>query len=245
MWKSQLYVEGVVLTNHRHADVAQALGLVVPTSREKRVRCTMRPTSTVGTPPSAPLCPQHQTIVDGALRKMDEAPQLNSTPPSPAVDTSQNQDHVVPTKYCSGVEQSCAIAYGQPEEIKSGGELIETILNCPTPGNDTFYAGPESPNTATKEAMRHQEGSDGLFEADPFEPNVVEESPQGLYSYAEQGDQSLEVRSPPPVPSIRDRTQTKLVSQHVPQDEGLGLDSPAYTDQSETRRPKRHRSLRD
>jgi hypothetical protein len=184
-------------------------------------------------------------MADGALRGMDEASELIPNPPGPAVDTSQHQDRVVAPEHYLGVKQPCVIAYGQPEEMKGGGELIEKTLDCPTPGDDTFYAGPESPNTATQEAMRHQEGSDGLFEDDLSEPNVVKESSQELYSYAEQGDQVLEVRSPSSIPWIGDRTQTILISQHVPQDEGLGLDSSACTDQSETRRLKRRRSLHD
>lgn len=108
-----------------------------------------------------------------------------------------------------------------------------------------LYAGLESPNTATKEATRHQEGSDNLFEADLFEPDVTKASPQSLCSYAEQDGQILEVRSTSPVPWIRDRTQTTSISQHVPQNEGLGLGRQPCTDQSETTRLRRRRSLHD
>jgi hypothetical protein len=189
--RSQISVKGVVLTNHRHADVAQALGLAVSTSRAKRVRCTMRPASIVETPSSAPPCLQYQTTAEGALRREDEALRLISTPPDPAVNTSRHQDRVVAPEHYLGRDQPCVIAYGQP-----------------SPGEDKLYAGLESPNTATKEATRHQEGSDNLFEADLFEPNVVEASPQSLYLYAEQDDQILEVGSTSPAPWIRDRTQT-------------------------------------
>jgi len=243
--RSQISVKGVVLTNHRHADVAQALGLAVSTSRAKRVRCTLRPASIVETPSSAPPCLQYQTTAEGALRREDEALRLISTPPDPAVNTSRHQDRVVAPEHCLGRDQPCVIAYGQPSEIESRGEPIETILDRPSPGEDELYAGLESPNTATKEATRHQEGSDNLFEADLFEPNVVEASPQSLYLYAEQDDQILEVGSTSPAPWIRDRTQTTLVSQHVPQDEGLGLDRQSCTNQSETRRLRRRRSSHD
>jgi hypothetical protein len=234
-----------VLTNHRHADIAQALGLVVSTPRARRVRCTMRPISIVETPSSAPPCPQYQTTADGAPRGEDDASKLISTPPGPAVDTSRHQDRVVVSEHHLGLDQPCVIAYRQPSEIESGGGPIETILDHPSPGDDTFYAGLESPNTATKEATRHQEDSDNLFEADPFEPDVTKASPQSSCSYAEQDGQVLEVRSTSPVSCTRDRTQTTSISQHVPQNEGLGLDRQPCTDQSESRRLRRRRSLHD
>ena len=240
---SQLSVEGVVLTYYRDADVARALGLVVSTSRTKRVRCTTRPISIVETPSSAPPYSQYKTTADEPLRRENEAPKLISIPPGSAVDTLQHHDRAVTPEHYLGVDQPCVIAYGQPSEINSGGGLpIETILDRPSPADDTFYAGLESPNTATKEATRHQEGSDNLFEDDLFEPNVMEASPQNLYSYAEQDGQILEVRSTSPVPWIRDPTQTASISQHVPQNEGLGLGRQPYTDENETTRPRRRKS---
>lgn len=240
----QILVEGVLLTNNRHADIARALGLLVSTSRAESVRCTSKPISIVKIQPSATPCqPYHQTAADEALRGEDDAAKLISTPSSPTVDISQHHLGVVATERYSEADQPRATPHRQPSETEGKEGPTEMFVDRPSPGDEMFYADLESPNTATMGATRHQEGSDNLFEADVFEPNVTEANPHNSHSYAEQNGQILEFRPASPVPWIQDRTQTVSLSQHVPESEWLGLERQPCTDQSETRRLRRRRSL--
>jgi hypothetical protein len=164
----QSCVERVVLTKCSHEEVAQALGLVVSTSRAKRVRCTIRPISVVENLSSAPSCPPYQTTSNEALHGGDDAPNLNSTPSSPAVDNPQHQDRAVAPEHHSGVDRSCAVTYEQASGIEGKGGPIGILPDHTTLGDEVFSAGAKSPNTATQEAMKHQRNSDDLFD-EPFE----------------------------------------------------------------------------
>lgn len=234
-----------MLTDNRHADIAQALGLVASTSRANQVRYTMRRMSIVGTPSSASPCPPYQRAADEALCEEHTAPRLVSTSPVPAVDTSRHGDCVVAPEHHTGVDRSCVIPYGQPSEMKGRGEATGTIPDRLSPGDEMLYAGLDSPNTVTEQATRHRERSDNLFEDDGFEPSVATASPQSLCSYTEPGCQNPEVRSMSPMPCVQDRQEATSTSRHCPQNEGLGLDRQSCTDQDGTRRLRRRRSLHD
>jgi hypothetical protein len=236
-------VERVVLTKCSREEVAQALGLVVSTSRAKRVGCTTRSTSVVENLPSAPPCPPYQTTSNEALHTGDNVPNLNAAPSSPAVDNTQHQDRAVAPGHHSGVDRSRAVAYEQASEIEDKGGVIRILPDHTTLGDEVFSAGAKSPNTATQEAMKHQRNSNDLFD-DPFEPSDTTASPQSLYSCAEQDGQIPENGSTSPVPRVQLQKETRLIP-HDERNNGPGSDRQSCTNQSDTRSLKRRRSLHD
>jgi hypothetical protein len=228
-----------VLTKCSHEEVAQALGLVVSTSRAKRVRCTMRPISVVENLSSASSCPPYQTTLHGG----DDAPNLNFAPSSPAVDNSQHQDRAVAPEHYSGVDRSCAVTHEQASEIEGKGGPMGILPDHTTLEDEVFSAGAKSPNTATQEAMKHQRNSDNLFD-EPFEPSDTTASPQSLHSCAEQDGQIPEIGSTSPVSRLQERKEATSIPHDQPND-GLGLDRQPYTNQGDTRGLRRRRSLGD
>jgi hypothetical protein len=239
----QSCVERVVLTKCSHEEVAQALGLVVSTSRAKRVRCSIRPISVVENLSSAPSCPPYQTTSNEALHGGDDAPNLNSTPSSPAVDNPQHQDRAVAPEHHSGVDRSCAVTYEQASGIEGKGGPIGILPDHTTLGDEVFSAGAKSPNTATQEAMKHQRNSDDLFD-EPFELSDTMASPQSLYSCAEQDGQIPETGSTSPVPRLQERKETTLIP-HDQRNDGLESHRQSCTNPGDTRGLRRRRSLGD
>lgn len=233
-----------MLTNRSHADVAQALGLIVRTSGAERVLCTSRRMSVVETPSSAPPCSPYQATSDEALGGSDDAIKVNSTPPSPAVNISQHQNSEIALEHQSGVGPSCAVPHEKIPEIE-GREFKGTISHHTPLEDEMLSAGAKSPDTATKEATKHQEDSDDLFEADIFEPNSPTASPQSLYSCAQQDGQTTEIGSTSPGRWAKDQKGTTLISRHDQRNEELGLDRQSYTDPGNARRLRRRRSLHD
>lgn len=212
-----------MLTAFSYANIAQALGLDLPTLRAERADFATQPIPVVETPPIGPPLSPYQMTADEAPQGGEDTFEIGCPAESRALDTSESY-------------------------IGDRRESMEMIPDHTFSENEVFSPGSRSPNTATKEAMRHQDGSDNLFEADPFEATSTATSPRNSHSSTKHDCRIPEVRSTSPILWAQDGKEIMVTSEGGQRNEGLGLDrqdEQSCTDPSDTRRSRRRRMLHD
>lgn len=209
---------GAALTNHSYADIAQALGLDASKLRDKRKLCAIRSRSMVNSPSNSPSYQTSRSTSDEAPSGSDDSPQCVSSLPRATVDTLRHHDCSKGLEHHSNKDKSYAIRPRETSEVKSIGDAIGALSNHPSPEDEMESMRVESPNSPTREAVRHQDDSDKLFESKPYEsdssdPTGTVLSAPSLVRYAGHNGQIPDTRSTSASPWTQSEMQTTFTSQ--------------------------------
>lgn len=241
---------GAALTNHSYADIAQALGLDASKSRDKSKLCATRSRSMVKFPSNCPPYQTSQSTSDEAPSGSDDPPKCVPSLPRPTVDTLRHRDCSKGLEHHSNVDKSYAIRPRETSEVKSIGDAIGALSNHPSPEDEMESTRVESPNSPTREAVRHQDDSDKLFEPKPYEsdssdPTGTVVSPPSLVRYTGHDGRISDTRSTSASPWIQSEMQTTFTSQQDARHKGERLDKRSQVHKSENRTLRRCRSPHD
>lgn len=241
---------GAALTNHSCADIAQALGLDASESRDKRKLCAMRSRSMVKPPSNCPSYQTSRSTSDEAPSGSDDPPKCVPSLPRPTVDTLRHRDCSKGLEHHSNVDKSYAIRPRETSEVKSIGDAIGALSNHPSPEDEMESMRVESPNCPTREAVRHQDDSDKLFESKPYEsdssdPTGTVVSTPSLVRYAGHDGRIPNTRSTSASPWTQSEMQIPFTSQQDARNEGERLDEQPRVHKSEDRTLRRCRSPHD
>lgn len=231
-------------------DVAPALGSVALNPPGERKHREMR-SRFMEKPPST--CPSYRTSQSTSA----EAPSGIQDPPRcapplsrSAIDTVRQHDCSKSPKHQSNAHPLHASTDRETSEINSIGDASWALSDHPFPEDEMGSTRVESPNNHTREALRHQDDSDELFEAESYEsdssdPTATVESRPNLVQYAGHDDRFSDTRSISSVPRIQKKMPTTPASQQHTRDEDERLDRQSQVCKTEARTLRRRRSPHD
>lgn len=231
-------------------DVARALGSVALKPPGKRKHRETRSLSMEKPPSTCPSYRTSQSTSDEAPSGIQDPPRCAPPLPRPAIDTVRQHDCSKVPKHQSNACPSHASTDRETSEVKSIGDAFWALSDHPFSEDEMGFMRVESPNNHTKEALRQQDDSDELFEAESYEsdssdPTARVASRPSLVQYAGHDDRTSDARSTSAIPRIQKGMQTTFAFQQTTGDEGKGLDTQSQVCKSEAKTLRRRRSPHD
>lgn len=205
----------------------------------------MRSRSMVKSPSTCPSYQTSRSTSDEAPSGGDDPPKRVPPLPRPTVDTLRHHDCSKGPEHHLNVDKSCAIRPRETSDVKSIGDAIGALSNHPSPEDEMESMRVESPNSPTREAVRHQNDSDNLFESDSYDPTGTVVSPPSLVRYAGHDGRIPDTRSTFASPWTQSGMQTTFTSQQDTRNEGGRQDKQPQVHKSENRTLRRRRSPHD
>ena len=227
-----------------------ALGSVALKPPGKRKHREMRSYS-MEKPPST--CPSYQTpqsTSDEAPNTIQDPPRCAPPLPRPAIDTVRQHDCLKAPKHQVNAYPSHASTDTGTSEVKRIGDTFWALSDPSFPEYEMGSIRVESPDGFTREALRQQDDSDELFEAESYEsdssdPTARVTSRPSLVQYAGHDDRISDTRSTSAIPRIQKGMRTTLASQQNTGDEEERLNRRSQVRKCGARTLRRPRSPHD